>query len=131
MYANNFSPGTDYKTAFSLAVDELTETKMPVPWRNKAIEDLTDAYVIQTGETPDSGQLTRLANYILQDDLSEKLADKVTRTEYPFLSRGQIKVRLKREWASGEMVNYTKGKKPSRSRKKNYEGDILSYQISH
>ena len=114
MYANSFSPGTDYKKAFRLAVDTLTETKMPVPWRNKAITDLTDAYIEQTGETPDSKQLTRLANYILQDDLSEKFPDKVTRTEYPFLSRGQTKLRLNRERASGELVNHTKGKKPSR-----------------
>ena len=118
MYASRFSPGTDYRKSFCLAVDKLVAKKMPVPWRNKAIEDLTDAYITQTGEIPDSDQLVRLANYILQDDFSDKLPDKVTRTEYPFLSRGQYKLRLKRERASGGMVNHTKCKKPSRSRKK-------------
>ena len=50
-----------------MAVDKLVTIKMPVPWRNKAVEDFTEAYIIQTGETPDSGQLTRLANYIIHD----------------------------------------------------------------
>ena len=114
MYANSFVPGANYKKAFRLAVDKLVSTKMPVPWRNKAIEDLTDAYITQTGEIPDSRQLTRLANYILQDDLLEKSPDKVTLTEYPFLSRAQMKLRQRRERVNGGMVNYTKGKKPSR-----------------
>ena len=114
MYANSFTPRMDYKEAFRLAVDELVLKKTPVPWRNKAITDLTDAYIIQTGETPDSKQLTRLANYILQDDLLEKSPDKVTWTEYPILSRGQLKLRHRRERVNGGMVNHTKGKKPSR-----------------
>ena len=118
MYASSFTPGTDYKNAFRLAVDKLVATKMPVPWRNKAIEDLTDAYITQTGEIPDSDELVRLANYILQDDFSDRLSDKVSRTEYPILSRGQYKVRLRRERAGGGMANHTKCKKPCRSRKK-------------
>ena len=96
MYAGRFAPGTEYKTAFRLAVDALIETKMPVPWRNKAITDLTDAYIEQTGKTPDIPQLTKLANYILQDDLLDKSPDKVTQTAYPFLSRGQLKLRHRR-----------------------------------
>ena len=114
----NFKLGTDYKKAFRRAVNELLEEKMPVVWKNKAVQDLTDAYITQTGEIPDSDQLHRLANYILRDDLANKMPDKVSRTEYPFLSRGQLKLRLKRERASGGMVNHTKCKKPSRSKKK-------------
>jgi len=118
MYANSFTPGTDYKKAFRLVVDDLVSTKMPVPWRNKAIEDLTDAYITQTGETPDSRQLIRLANYILQDDLSEKFPDKVSRTEYPILSRGQLKLRYKREVSCGTLIHYSKGRKPSSKKKR-------------
>ncbi|ACV62733.1 hypothetical protein Dtox_1887 [Desulfofarcimen acetoxidans DSM 771] len=118
MYAGRFLPGTDYIRSFRLAVDKLISTKMPVAWRIKSIEDLTDAYIAQTGEIPDSEQLTRLANYILQDDFSERLPDKVSCTEYPILSRGQYKLRLRREKASGEMANHTRCKKPGKSRKK-------------
>ena len=131
MYENSFSPDTNYMEAFRLAVDKLVAQKMPVPWRNKAIEDLTDAYIEQTGETPDSEQLIRLANYILQDDLSDKLPDKVARTEYPILSRGQIKLRLKRERAGGGMANHTKCKKPSRSRKKGYSEKCVEIKYTH
>ncbi|ACV64123.1 hypothetical protein Dtox_3397 [Desulfofarcimen acetoxidans DSM 771] len=89
-----FCQVTDYARFFRLAVDKLVSNNMPLPWRNKAIEDLTDAYITQTGEMPDREQLARLANYILQDDFSERLPDKVSRTEYPILSRGQYKLRF-------------------------------------
>ena len=117
MYANKFRSAA-FKAVFCEAVDKLVERKMPVPWRNKAIQDITDAYIRQTGEVPDNTQLTRLANYILQDDLSDKLSDKVSRTEYPFLSRGQIRLRYRRELACGVMNQFTRGKRPSR--KKHY-----------
>ena len=114
MYAGKFAPGSEYKTAFRLAVDALIETKMPVPWRNKVITDLTDAYIKQTGETPDSPQLGKLANYILQDDLLDKSPDKVTQTAYPFLSYCQLRLRHRRERVWGELLHFTKGTKPSR-----------------
>lgn len=104
MYKDSFAPATDFKSAFVGAVDELLAADMPTPWRIKAVDDLTAAYLEQTGQRPDAYQLSRLADYILRDDLSDPHPDKVSNTEYPFLSEGQFKLRRVRENSSGEGV---------------------------
>ncbi|SFH22344.1 hypothetical protein SAMN05660649_04329 [Desulfotomaculum arcticum] len=107
MYDGKFSKDSDYKTAFTEAVKELTAKEMPMPWRIKAVDDLCEAYVNQTGELPDTKPLEWLANCILKDDLADKCPDKVTRQEYPFLSDGQVKVRNKRETPRPDLSYYS------------------------
>lgn len=97
MYEGQFAKGTNYKEAFKLATENLFSKKFPIPWRIKAVDDLCEAYVTQTGEIPDSTQLTLLADYILTEDLTNRCPDKVTNTEYPILSGGQVKLRNRRE----------------------------------
>ena len=107
MYTNRFALGSDYKTEFSAAVTELLAVDMPTPWRMKAVDDLVDAYVKQTGERPDGRQVERLTDYILKDELTDPHADKVTNTEYPILSAVQLSRRTGRELSSGELVGHT------------------------
>jgi hypothetical protein len=97
----------DYKTAFSEAVNELLAVNdMPVNFRISAVTVLTEAYYEQTGKRPPSDTLAQLADFILRDDLRDKDPDKVTKTEYPFLSKDQIKLRKAREFPS-ELENHT------------------------
>lgn len=110
MYEGKFLKGTNYKKAFQAEVSKLVEIEMPVQWRIKAIEELTEAYFKQTGELPESEELNRLADFILKDDLTDKHPDKVTNAEYPILSEGQVKLRLKREKAT-DLTNFTHDKK--------------------
>lgn len=80
--------GEDFKTAFKEAVDELV-AEGPDLTRTQRIDrvaQLTDAYVIQTGERPDTSQLHRLADVILREELSDPHPDRITRNEYPIMS---------------------------------------------
>lgn len=107
LYSDRFSSG-DYKAAFIEDVNELlNDVQLPVRWRNKAADDLIESYVIQTDERPDAMQLSRLADYILRDDLSDPHPDKVSNTEFPILSQGQIKLRHGREYAGGDVSHYS------------------------
>ncbi|MBC9785930.1 hypothetical protein H1S01_15700 [Heliobacterium chlorum] len=111
-YAGRFLPGTDYERAFKEEVTQLVKRDMPLRWRNQEVEDLTEAYFEQSRKVPDSLQLFWLANYILRDDLKDRCPDKLTRTDFPFLSKGQTKLRMNRERPTGDM-----GYVPSTGRK--------------
>jgi hypothetical protein len=95
LYENIFVRGTDYKNTFVHEVDKLVKQDLTVEFKNKLIQGLTDAYVEQTGEVPDSYELSRLATWLVED--KENDPDKVTNTEYPVLSESQIKLRKRRE----------------------------------
>ncbi len=107
MYEGKFDKGGAYKTAFNDAVLDLISKDMPLPWRIKAVDDLCEAYITQTGELPETKALNMLANYILKDDLGDKCPDKLTNTEYPFLSEGQAKVRQRRELPRPDLSYYS------------------------
>jgi hypothetical protein len=95
LYEDKFQRGTDYKKSFTLEVDKLIKQDLTTEFKNKLIQSLTDAYVDQTGEVPDSYELTRLGSWIVEDKVNDP--DKVTNTEFPILSEGQHKLRLRRE----------------------------------
>jgi hypothetical protein len=109
MYEHKFEG--DFKAAFILAVDELILLDLPVAFRIAQVELLTEAYREQTEQRPDSLQLERLADFILKDDLSDPHPDKVTNTEYPFLSEGQVKLRSGREAVGGDITTHSASKK--------------------
>lgn len=111
MYNDVFQPWTDYKTTFVEKVDELLEQDMTLEFRKKAVHDLVEAYIFQTGKVPDGLQLSRLADYILKDDLNDPHPDKVTRTEYPILSSRQLRLRSGRELSDEMIENKTNDKK--------------------
>lgn len=87
---HEFTAGTNYKETFIEAVQALVQYKFPTPWRVEAVKLLTEKYVEQTGERPDSKMLTRLTNYILAEDFAKPEKNKVQTTEYPFLSKNQF-----------------------------------------
>lgn len=105
LYAEKFM-GQNHRRMFEREVEALVLTYMPTPWRCQAVQVLTDAYIEQTGETPDPDQLTILADYILMDDLKDTHPDKVANIEYPILSAGQLRLRFRRE-PSSDLTNYS------------------------
>lgn len=96
-YDGIFCKGTNYKATFAQEVEKILAVYMELPERMKMIDDLLVAYVKQTGEVPDATQINRLADVILREDLRNRHPDKVTNTEFPFLSGGQQKLRDRRE----------------------------------
>lgn len=106
LYAGKFN-GPDHRRVFVREVEALVLVYMPTPWRCQAVQALTDAYIEQTGESPDPDQLTILADYILMDDLKDTHPDKVANTEYPILSEGQLRLRFRRE-PSINLDNFSK-----------------------
>jgi hypothetical protein len=94
-YDNAFISG-DYKTKLKTLIDDLfARAKRGEPEladrskRMKLIEDLTEAYVTQTGERPDPTQLDRLATLILREELTDATPWKTRNTEYPITSDRQ------------------------------------------
>lgn len=80
----------------------------PVPIlkdRNRIVELLTEAYVVQTGEVPHTTQLFLLSNFLLVEELTNSHPDKVSRTPYPFMNKRQLRVRHLREIPDEFMVN--------------------------
>ena len=61
--------------------------------RIEVTEKLTEQYFSEHGEMPSASVLDRMATLILQDELADKHADKMTRNEYPLLSDRQRETR--------------------------------------
>lgn len=91
----------DFKTKLHEDITQIqTETKrgeLPRELRMVKLEALTENYFAKTGEVPDGVALERLANLCLYEELTDSHPDKVTRTEYPFLSDHQFEERYKSE----------------------------------
>ena len=66
---------------------------IPVKDRITNADELIEQYVEQHGQRPPNAILSRLATYILLDTLSDSHPDKMSREEYPIMSRGQQKRR--------------------------------------
>lgn len=81
----------DYKTEFKKVVTQLEgRTKgMTREQRISLIEQVMDEYVYQTGERPDGSQLSRLADVVLNEELTDRHPDKMTREDYPIMSENQ------------------------------------------
>lgn len=93
MSTNLYSFGENYKTELLEYVQLLERSGGSRATRMQAVEDLTDAYIEQTGKTPDGPVLERLANVILHEELSDPRPDKMTLEEYPIMSERMYKVR--------------------------------------
>src|SRR5690625_938993 len=66
------------------------------PAPNKRIENadaLIEDYIEQHGKRPPASVLSRLSTYVLLDTLTDSHPDKMSREEYPIMSRGQRKRR--------------------------------------
>lgn len=119
-YAGRFNKESDYKKCFMEEVDRLLDMEMPVEQRIQAVQAITDAYFDQVREEPDSAQLSRLASFILRDDMRDSHPDKMTRQQYPVLTVRQSKRRQNRERSVGERTE-------SLSREKGYNKRVAGF----
>lgn len=104
-----FNPHGDYTLEFQKAVDQLFEqlkyckkNSIHIPTldeRNQTVEQLTETYIHEIGKRPPSYQMTRLADYILCEILSDNKRNKSQTEEYPFLSEQQYLRRVRKETA--------------------------------
>jgi hypothetical protein len=107
MYDGLFLVGTDYKLTFEKEVDKIVKKDVPDDHtRNQMVEDLLEAYFVQTGKIPDPLQLGRLTNFILDEERNSH-PDKVTLTEYPILTGYQLKTRKNREFSNEFVETFT------------------------
>lgn len=86
-------------------MERLVNTKelLPLETRIKQVEELTEAYFIETGKHyNNSYYLDMLGTYLLADTLRDKGTHKVKQTEYPILSHTQQKLRNRRESRVGD-----------------------------
>lgn len=89
-----FRGNTEYKKEFTKAVDELIALNIEDRQvRIKEIDKLCTEYVEEVGEQPESYQLTRLANEILKEELTDKNTYKMSHGEYSILSERQLERR--------------------------------------
>ncbi len=65
--------------------------------KSATVSDIAEYYYTQTGYQMPSQMLYALADFLLDDTLSDRNIDKVAKTEYPILSFRQIKTRSIRE----------------------------------
>lgn len=93
-----YSFAGNYKARFNEEVTKLIEINNMSGFANRTekmaeIQQLIDAYVVQTGEIPESSELERLTDAILSDELKSTYRAKATAAEYPFLSDRQLLTR--------------------------------------
>jgi hypothetical protein len=83
--------------------------------RMQIVEDLTECYREAAGDWPDAKTLEKLTDAILCEELTDMHPDKITRTEYPFMSDWQLDARHENEYADtlGE-AHGTDGRKHSK-----------------
>lgn len=65
--------------------------------RIELIRSITDDYVTNHGELPDAAELERLADAILDEELTDQSSRKIANVEYPHQNAGQRKRRSLRE----------------------------------
>ncbi|GIQ70911.1 hypothetical protein DUZ99_08810 [Xylanibacillus composti] len=68
--------------------------------RQMDVEQFIQLYITIFDETPDRRMLQVLSDYLLHEDLSNSNAHKSTVTEYPILSKRQLKRRIYGEQGS-------------------------------
>lgn len=89
--------------------------------RIDAVRRLIDEYVETHGERPPAYSLNLLSEYLLYEELKDRAKNKVSATEYPFLSEHQFERRTVREYSLTLADDYdadgVNRKKPIRRRR--------------
>lgn len=109
----------DYSNVFRILVSRMLSMNPmpPLEDRIEAITLMTEAYINQTEEAPDGTQLNLLANWLLVEVLQDSHPDKVTRTEFPIMNKGQLRTRHHRERADEFIEGKTlKGLTPTKKK---------------
>lgn len=124
----------DYKAAFSDAVTDLiAEDITDRDERIAAVNGLLEAYVDSVGETPDSAECERLADYILREELNDSNPHKVAHTEYPFFSEYQLERRHNREvslWVADALGTDGEDHRPKKRRMRSkWENEYIDRHV--
>jgi hypothetical protein len=92
-----------------ITVDELIKGMGPISptpqEKNIFVELWCEDYARAKGKNPSSYELTRLADWLLSDVLSDPSRSKVQNTEYPILSKPQLERRYRELSMESEMVD--------------------------
>jgi len=108
------APGDEW--AMNIVADsKFADTLANRDLRMQIVEDLTECYREAAGDWPDAKTLEKLTDAILCEELTDMHPDKITRTEYPFMSDWQLDARHENEYADtlGE-AHGTDGRKHSK-----------------
>jgi len=100
LFVGSFTDVFEKQVTKTLAIIDSDGNPPSVQERIEIIEALFDAYIEQTGKVPSGVQVQRLANWLLLEELRNNHPDKVSREEYPFLSKRQLRTRYNRELAN-------------------------------
>jgi hypothetical protein len=121
---------SDYKTKFNEYVSGFVEAVREGAFEDRseritAVELLVERYVTAHGERPDNGDIERLTNVILNEELTDKNTYKVSHEEYPILSNYQFDTRHQEETSLKQAEEYDTGgvnrAKPVRRKRSKYE----------
>lgn len=82
----------------------LTAEEYSIPERKEIIESTADYYIKITGYQLPRPMVSALADFLLNEDITNSDCYKVSNTEYPFLTFRQLKRRNKREYLLGDTV---------------------------
>lgn len=107
----------DYVSAL---IDEAYKRHTTPQERVSKAETLTEAHYAQVGVQPAESVLSRLAWYIVFDEMTDGNPHKVASEEYPILSEPQYSTRLKREKSLSDV--YTGKNDETIGRYTDYEG---------
>ncbi|HBF7594815.1 TPA: hypothetical protein KOX39_003430 [Clostridioides difficile] len=106
---------------FSNEVEQLIKTAPDLEIKHKLIEDITERYYQEVGEQIPNYMINLLTEWYLSGELKSKDVDKVSKTEYPILSKHQIIRRSKKHPVmDGEVLdflNQTRGRKTKKTTK--------------
>jgi hypothetical protein len=81
-----------------IVLNKIQQKPLPtIDERFKVIEEINEQYFQETEDNLPSYLLTKLANWILAEELTDRHADKVTREDFPVLSDKQARLRKRRE----------------------------------
>lgn len=106
---------------FSSEVEHLVRTAPDLEIKHKLIEDIAERYYQEVGEQMPHYMINLLTEWYLSGELKSKDVDKVSKTEYPILSKHQIIRRSKKHPVMDgdilEFLNHTRGRRSKKTTK--------------
>lgn len=96
-FNSNFIVAFEEEVTNILAIKTEDNLIPSIEERRDIINTLIDAYIDQTGNIPSGNQVQRLANWFIVEDLTDPHPDKVSKEEFPILTKRQLRARHLRE----------------------------------
>ena len=100
-------------------IEELIKYNVDLEFKRNKINELNEEYFAETGDVLPHNLVYKLTDWFLSDTLKSKDVDKVTKNQYPILSKYQIKRRNKKQVAvineKLDYLNQTRGRKEKKT----------------